>query len=339
MKRFLAVLKARNNEFIRDTSALGWNLIFPILVIFGFAFAFSDSSQNIFKVAVFSNPAAQSSSSQGFTGLKYIQFVPTQDVHDSLEKLKRHHFDMVLNQEGPGQGKYWINSSSPKGYLLEKILWGSGASQDAYQKQSVEGKEIRYVDWLISGLLGMNMMFSALFGVGYTIVRYRKNGVLKRLKATPVTSFEFLLAQVISRLLLISFVTTAVYCGSHYFIRFQMLGSYISLFFVMVLGAMSMISLSLLVASRSSSEEFAGGLLNLISWPMMFLSGVWFSLEGSHPWVIKAAQLFPLTHLIDAARAIMTEGATLQQVSYNVITMSIMTLVFLTAGSLTFKWK
>jgi ABC-2 type transport system permease protein len=185
----------------------------------------------------------------------------------------------------------------------------------------------------------MNMMFSSLFGVGYNIVRYRKNGVLKRLRATPLSAIEFLLAQVFSRLLLITFVTTSIYLGCHYFIHFRMLGSYCTLFFVMSLGAMCLISLSLLVASRISSEEFAGGLLNLISWPMMFLSGVWFSLEGAHPLVKKAAQIFPLTHVIDAARAIMTEGAGLPQISYHIIVLAAMTVVFLVAGALAFQWK
>ena len=209
----------------------------------------------------------------------------------------------------------------------------------SYQKQIVSGNEIRYVDWLISGLLGMNLMFSALFGVGYNIVRYRKNGVLKRLKATPLTAFEFLLAQIASRLILIICVSSMIYLGCHWYIHFQMLGSYFNLFIVLCLGAICMISLSLLVASRISSEELAGGLLNIISWPMMFLSGVWFSLEGAHPAVKKLALLFPLTHIIDASRAIMTEGAGLEKISGNLITLGCMTVLFLGTSSIIFKWK
>jgi ABC-2 type transport system permease protein len=194
------------------------------------------------------------------------------------------------------------------------------------------------VDWLISGLLAMNMMFSALFGVGYTLVRYRKNGVLKRLKATPLKSYEFLIAQVFSRLLLITITSTLVYFGAHSLIHFQMLGSYGSLFVIMIAGAICLISLGLLIASRIKSEEFAGGLVNLLSWPMMFFSGVWFSLEGMHPTVKAIAQIFPLTHVIDAARAVMTEGATLAQVSHHIVVLMVMSVVFLVLGSLNFKW-
>jgi ABC-type multidrug transport system permease subunit len=100
-----------------------------------------------------------------------------------------------------------------------------------------------------------------------------------------------------------------------------------------------MISLGLLVAARLSSEELAGGLLNLISWPMMFLSGVWFSLEGSKPWVKSLAQIFPLTHLIDSARLVMNEGAGFYDIRNEIITLFFMSFIFLTAGSLLFEWK
>jgi ABC-type multidrug transport system permease subunit len=331
----------RNKEFIRDRSALGWSLVFPIFVIFGFSYSFSDKSQDLFKVAriVVAGSQGEIGQDESFDRIHHIQFVDSSDLDESLAKLKRHQFDMVLLKNQGGSGQYWISSSSPKGYLLEKILRSTEKDHQKFEKQTVTGREIRYVDWLIAGLLGMNMMFSALFGVGYNIVRYRKNGVLKRLRATPLSSFEFLLVQVASRLLLIICVTTMIFLGCHWFIHFQMLGSYFDLFIVMVLGAMCLISLGLLVASRTASEEFAGGLLNFISWPMMFLSGVWVSLEGAAPWVKSVAQMLPLTHLIDASRSIMTEGADLRKVSGHLVVLVAMTLVFLFTGSIAFKWK
>ncbi len=118
-----------------------------------------------------------------------------------------------------------------------------------------------------------------------------------------------------------------------------MRGSYLTLLLVFCLGGFSMISLALVVASRSSSEEFAGGILNLITWPMMFLSEVWFSLEGADPWVQKASKIFPLTQMIDAARKIMNDGAGIQDVQSNIIILASMSLVFLIMGSLLFKWQ
>ena len=139
--------------------------------------------------------------------------------------------------------------------------------------------------------------------------------------------------------LLLVFVTSVVYEGCNALLHFQMLGSYLDLFIVLCMGSICLISMGLLVAAVVASEEFAGGVLNLVSWPMMFLSGVWFSLEGLHPTVKAAAQIFPLTHVIDSARAIMTEGATLAQVSPHLVVLAIMSAVFLAIGSATFKWE
>jgi ABC-2 type transport system permease protein len=185
----------------------------------------------------------------------------------------------------------------------------------------------------------MNMMFSCLFGVGFVIVRYRKNGFLKRLKATPLGAFNFLFAQLVSRLLLIMVITIVVYAGCNLFIDFNMQGSYWALLVVATLGAMCMIAIGLLIAARTASEEFAGGILNAVTWPMMLLSGAWFSLEGTHAWVRNLAQIFPLTHMIDATRAIMNEGATLSQVMPHVWVITVMGIVFMAIGALVFKWE
>lgn len=333
MRRFWAVLVGRNKEFLRDRGALGWNLLFPFFVVFGMAFAFSGKGQDVFKVGVVGEV---SSLPPGFAATKHLKFVSFEDKAGALGKLRHHQLDMLVS---PGRPLvYFVNDASPKGYLVEKIMLGTDAAGFAPVREAVEGRPIRYVDWLVSGLLSMNMMFSALFGVGYTLVRYRKNGVLKRLKATPLRAFEFLAAQVASRLLLIMGVFAVVYHGSDYFLRFQRLGSLLDLYLIFALGSACLISLGLLVAARVRSEELAGGVLNMLSWPMMFLSGVWFSLEGAPRGLRLFADMMPLTHLIDAARAVMTEGATLSQVSPHLYVLGGMTALFLAVGAYTFRW-
>jgi len=237
----------------------------------------------------------------------------------------------------PRARRYWVNDESPKGYMLERVL--AGTQPDSLERQQVTGRPVRYVDWLIPGVLGMNMMFSSLFGVGYVIVRYRKNGVLKRLKATPLSAFEFLAAQVVSRLWLIIAITVLVFTGTHLVIGFTMYGNYLTLLLVFVLGAVCMISLGLLVAARTASEELAGGLLNIVSWPMMGLSGVWFSLEGMHPLLKQLALIFPLTHVTIAARAIMLDGAGLTAITPQLTALALMSVAFLIMGSYWFRWE
>jgi ABC-type multidrug transport system permease subunit len=335
MKKFLAILHARNMEFIRDTSSLGWNILFPLLLVMSFAFVFSGEPKAMFKVGVLGNTAALEKTDKEFFDTKYVQFIPVDDLNRAIDKVEHFQLDMVVDVRS---GKrYWINENAPNGYVLERILRGQAAT--GYHRLTVQGREIRYVDWVVPGILAMNMMFSCLFGVGYVIVRYRKNGFLKRLKATPLNPFEFLLAQMVSRLLLIQTITTLVYAGCNYFIHFQMRGSYATLFLISLVGAICLISLGLLVASRLSSEELAGGILNLLSWPMMLLSGVWFSLEGTNPIVRKIALFLPLTHLVDGARAIMTEGAGLVDIAPQLTILCFMAAGFLLIGSLIFKWE
>lgn len=341
LKRFAALLSARNKEFIRDRSSLSWNVLMPVLIVAGFAVTFTGDFTDQYKVGVIGLEKVQEqppTNLAGFLGAQYIEFVGVTDVEREKVKVQRHQLDMLIE---PSTNSYWINNESPNGYLVEKIMLASvaGEAEHPLQKQTVSGKEIRYVDWVIPGILAMNMMFSALFGVGYVIVRYRKNGMLKRLKATPVTAFEYLSVQIVSRLILIMAITIFVFYSTNLFIGYAMFGSHLSLFLVFALGAISMISLSLIVAARTTSEETAGGLLNLITWPMMFLSGVWFSLEGTNPLMQQVAEILPLTHITAAARSIMIDGAGLMDVSYHLIVLAGQSILFLLIGAYTFRWE
>jgi len=328
-RRFVATLAARNREFLRDRMALSWNILLPVLIVMGFAFAFTSDNQELFKVGVKGEPEGE----HAFLATRHITFIAVDELDGNIPKVERHQLDMLLDLE---LQRYWINRTSAKGYILEQLLAADG---NTFSRQAVNGKEIRYVDWLIPGVLGMNVMFSSLFGVGYVIVRYRKNGVLKRLKATPLTPFEFLSAQVVSRLWLIVMLTSLVYAGTDIFIGFRMNGSYLTLLLVLTLGTLSMISLGLIIAARMANEEAANGLLNMLSWPMMMLSGVWFSLEGSPLIVQQLALLLPLTHLTEAARAVMIDGAGLWEIRWHLVVLAVMTAIFMAIGARTFRWE
>ena len=232
---------------------------------------------------------------------------------------------------------YWINEDSPKGYLAEKLLLESAGGQAA--RQPVSGAAVRYVDWLLPGILGMNMMFSCLFGVGYVVVRYRKSGFLRRLSATPVTAFEFGAAQVLSRLLLTVSVTALIYGALALFVPFRNEGSVLLLLLIGVVGALAMIAFGFMMAARFASEELANGAINLASWPMMLLSGVWFSLEGAPAWLQQSAKALPLTQMLDAARAVMLDGAGLAEVLPELGWLVAMTALFLGIAAAGFRWR
>jgi ABC-2 type transport system permease protein len=340
MKQFLALVVARNKEFYRDHTTLGWTFLFPFIVIGGFAFGYNGNSEHLFKVGLVHQNLASQTVIEALKPLKDLntaQWVDFSDVNDAMKKVQLHQIDFLVSEGDTLQ--YWVNPESAKGLLVEKLLVTGNPHSDLLRKETISGKAVRYVEWLIPGILAMNMMFSSLFGVGYTIVRYRKNGVLKRFKATPVTAFQFLTAQLVSRLALILMTSSIVFFGAIWLVGFKMQGSYLNLFLYLTLGAACMISLGLAVASRIASEELAEGLLNLLTWPMMFLSGIWFSLDGASKPVLYLAQIFPLTHIVSGARQIMIEGTSLSALTPSILILSVMGIVFLAIGALFFKWE
>ncbi len=329
MKKFLAVFIARNLEFFRDRGTFFWNLFLPFFLIFGFAFAFNGTTAS-YKIGTIGKAEPKID----FLSYKYLQFVPYDDINSAIKKLTHHQIDMIIDFK---TGDYYINKESPGGYIVEKMLLSDPAQK--LRKQTVTGEIIRYVDWFVPGILGMNIMFGCLVGVGYVIVRYRNNGVLKRFKATPLHAFEFIFAQMLSRFFIIAFMTVVIYTGTDLFFHIKMNGSYLDLIIVTSIAIICMIALGLLFSSRMKSEELAGGLMNFIIWPMMILSGIWFSLEGTPKVMQDISRIFPLTHFIEASRKIMLDGAGLLGVMDNIIPLVIMTIVFLGISALIFKWE
>jgi len=336
LSRIYAIFVARNREFLRDRGTLAWNIVLPVLLVAGLAVVFAGDGRDQYTVGVLL-PAGEeiARDAHPFLETRYVDFVPFDDTAAALRKVERHQVDLLIAIDEPV--RYWVNPDSPRGYFIERVLLQTGTDAGIV-REDVTGDPIRYVDWVLPGILGMNMMFSCLFGVGYVVVRYRKNGFLKRLRATPLKPAEFIVAQVLSRLILILAITAFVYTGTHVLLDTRMDGSYALLLLVTVLGAIALVSLGLLIAARVNSEELAGGLLNMITWPMMILSGVWFSLESAGPVVQKIAGLLPLTHVLDAARAVMLDGAGFAAVWPHLAWLAAMSVGFLGIGALIFRW-
>jgi ABC-2 type transport system permease protein len=334
IQRVLAVLHARNLEFLRDRATLGWNVLVPIALVGALALIFSGPERPLFKVGVMHAGASIETSMHPFLATRYIEFFTPTSEADAVHKVARHEIDLLLDLRSAP--RYWVNTDSPKGYVVEKLLL---QADPGLKRESVSGQAVRYVDWLLPGILGMNMMFSCLFGVGWVVVRYRKSGFLKRLQATPLRAIEFISAQVLSRLILIMIVMVLVFAALRLVLHFRMEGSYWLLFVVALFGAIALIAIGLFIAARFTSEELASGIINACTWPMMLLSGVWFSLEGSARWLQWLAKIFPLTQLLDAGRAIMIDGAGLAQVAPQLLYLAITAVLFLTLGALSFKWQ
>jgi ABC-type multidrug transport system permease subunit len=339
-KRILIIFINRNREFYRDRSGLGWNILFPFFIIVGFSLIFSQDSRKEYKVGIINSGTAKADIVQqydDFRKTKVIEFIEFESREKGIGRLLHHRIDLLID---PSEGIYWKSTTSPKSFMTEKLLIASSVKEETgFIRESVAGMEIPYIEWLFPGVLAMNMMFSALFGVGYSVVRDRKNGVLKRFSVTPLSPLEFLTAQILSRMFVILITTGTVYIACTLIYGFENRGSYLSLLLIFMLGSFSMVSLALIIASRSSSEEFAGGVLNLLSWPMMLLSEVWFSMEGARPWVITLSEFLPLTHITSGVRHIMNDGSSLYEIKKQILVLSVMSIIFLATGSALFKWQ
>jgi ABC-type multidrug transport system permease subunit len=344
-KRFWTMFKARNREFFRDRAAFGWNFMFPFLIVAGFGVIFGAKASTEYKIGLFPHAPARVAPAEtripdGLRKMRYIKFIGIPTEAEGLDKLRHHKIDFLLKLGDPPY-EYYVSEASPKGYVIEQMFKSSLIPPDfktGAQKKEIQGSAIRYLDWLFPGILAMNMMFSALWGVGYVVVRYRKNGVLKRLKVTPLSAFEYLSAQALSRIFLLMFTLVVVWLGCDFIFSFTVLGSYVNIILIFFLGSTSLTALGLVLASRGTSEEFTTGVLNFISWPMMFLSEVWFSLEGAPQWVRGVSQIFPLTHILTAVRKIMHDGAGLMDVGVEITILTLTTLAFLSLGALMFSW-
>lgn len=337
MNQFTAMVKARTMEFIRDRATFFWNLLFPVLLVFGFSFAFSGSQDTLFKVGLLDQGSI--AGPVDFSSIEQIEFIDYQALEEDrdslIRKIRMHQLDLLMDFQ---DRTFYVNDQSPNASVLRRLMKGDASYFQAWTEEKVQGDPIRYVDWLVPGVIGMNMLFSCLFGVGFVIVRYRKNGVLKRLKATPVTAMGFVTAQMVSRFIIVLLTSAVVFLGTNLFLHFLMLGSYMNLLLLTALAVLCMLSLGLVFASRLKSEELASGVLNLISFPMMIFSGVFFSLEGVPDFLKKVSRIFPLTHFIEGARAVMLEGAGFMQILPQITVLGIMTVVFLGIASMFFQW-
>lgn len=331
MKNFLALFFARNREFYRDKGALSWSILFPLILVFGLSLALSNDKY-VYKVGVLGEI---NSAKILLKKIPWLNVVAYDDQTLAMKRLTRHQLDLVIRMEEPPH--YWINTQSKKSFFLEKTL--NTIAPGKLKRSTVSGQEAGYVIWVLPGILCMSLMFSCLYGVGYVVVRYRDLGILKRYQATPISALEFLGAQASSRLLISVGTLVVVFIGSHMLLSFPVQGSYWLLLLVTLLGAGSMIALSLVCAARIDSLELMNGLLNLLSWPMMLLSGLWFSLDEAPAFVRGLSQIMPLTHIVNPARAIMIDGAGFTEVMGDLLVLITMTMALMMLATLSFRWQ
>ena len=333
-RQLWVLLVARNREFVRDRATLIWNIAFPSFILAALLLLLGQSTPR-YTVTIESSFDHIGGGIYQFLNNRYIRYQHTENLAQDIDKVRRHQLDMLLDLD---QKRYWVNRLSANGYLLEKLLHERLGRDSGFERQLLEGEPIRYVEWVLPGIIGLNILFGSLWGVGFVVVRYRQNGVLKRIFATPVSALQYLLAQLLSRLLLLLPLALVLILASVYLLEFRFQGSLSLLMLVYTLGAFALVSIGSLLASRLRSQELASGMISCISWPMMLLAEIWFSLEAAPSVLRHIASYLPLSQMVFAAREIMLEGAGFWQVSDSLVGLLITGIVFLTLSARLFRW-
>ncbi len=299
-------------EFVRDPGALFWVFGFPIVLAFVLGLAFRNRPPDpIHVVVVDSTPLATTlRADPAFV-------VEEASLNDARWKLRRAQVDLLVQSAPPGSFTYRFDETRAEGRVarlaveraIERSLGRTDLTVPVEEKITEPGA--RYIDFLVPGLIGMNLMGSSMWGVGYGVVDARKRKLLKRLAATPMRRRDYLLAIVISRLLFLVFETTALVAVGWGAFGVSVQGSVAAVFVLALLGGLAFTGIALLIAARPQSTEVAGGLMNFVMLPMYLLSGAFFSSKHFPDWLQPFIQALPLTALNNGLRAVINEGAPL----------------------------
>jgi ABC-type multidrug transport system permease subunit len=224
---------------------------------------------------------------------------------------------------------------------VDAALQRAAGRADAFApvEQPVTNVGSRYIDWLVPGLLGMNIMSTGLWGVGFSIVQSRTKKLLKRLVATPMSKAHYLMSHVFSRLLFLALEVVVIVGFARLFFDVKVHGSVASLAGLALLGALSFGGLGLLLASRARTIEAVSGLMNLVMLPMWVLSGVFFAATNFPDAMQPFIRILPLTALNDAMRAVVNEGRAVSTVAREMAVLATWGLVSFVLSLKLFRWQ
>jgi ABC-2 type transport system permease protein len=336
--------RVRYREFFREPEAVFWVFIFPVLLAAGLGIAFRNRSAERTGVAVV---ATGPDATRLAAGLRRADGLDVSFVPDSAaaEALRIGNVAVVVVPAGPGEVQYRYDDSRPESrtarLLVDNALQRAAGREDplTVRDQLVREPGARYIDFLVPGLLGMNLMGSGIWGLGFAIVDARKKRLLKRLIATPMSRAQYLASFVLSRLTLLV-IEVALLLGFGVLVfGVPLRGSLPLLVTICLVSSLAFASLGLLIASRAQTMEGASGLMNLVMLPMWIFSGVFFSASRFPEPIQPLIQALPLTAVIDALRANILRGADWQMVTGDLaIIIAWMVGSFLLALKL-FRWR
>jgi ABC-type multidrug transport system permease subunit len=331
--------------YYREPSTLFWVFGFPILLSIALGLAFRHQPPAPAEVGVLNGPRAAHVATQ-LTNGKTIRarVLASEEAYRALRTGKISLL-LVPGSTENDSPTYRYDPQRPEARLARAVVDDRLQRQQgrkdvvSVNEQLVTEPGSRYIDFLLPGLLGANLMSGGLWGVGYALVEMRTRKLLKRLVATPMRRADLLLSFVTTRLLLLVFELPILLVFAWLVFDITVKGSLGTFVFVAALGSMSFAGLGLLVASRARNTQTVGGLMNLVSMPMYLLSGVFFASSQFPQWMQPVIAILPLTALNDALRAVLIDGTGLLSIAVPLLILGGWTLVSFVLAAKLFRWR
>lgn len=332
----------RWREFRREPSAFFWVVFMPVLWMVVLGFALSDPKPETYGIGVISSAKHKPNLVEILSKSPQIR-LKTGDKATLTPLLQRGEVSLITAAM-PNGIEFTYDPANPEAIrakdFANALIQTSAGRKDpiATITKPITAKGARYVDFLIPGLLGLSIMTSSLFGVGMTIVSNRKENLLKRYLTTPMKPYEYIVSHLVGRMNILVAEFIAVMLAGFLIFDFKVFGNYLTYIAVAILGASAFTAVALLCASRTKSIPMISGLTNLISLPMIMLSGVFFSKNNFPDWLQTATSYLPLTALNDALRKIALEGQGIQHLGFEVIVLAMYAVIGGFIAHRAFKW-
>ena len=310
------LLMARMLELKREPEVVFWVFVFPLLLALGLGIAFRNKPGDAASVAIVAG--AEEAQKLLAQAPQHGSFkIQIQNESDALKGFRLGKYDLVIEPDSKGAFRYRYDPARPESVLaraeVNDALQATAGRKDVVATTAVTSSEpgSRYIDFLIPGLLGMNLMNSGMWGIGFALVDMRQRKVLKRFVGTPMRRGDFLLALMSSRLVLMIIEVGLLLVFGVLFFHMRVLGSVLAITLIAGIGSLTFGGVGLLTACRARKIETASGLINLVMMPMWIFSGVFFSYERFPSVIQPLIKVLPLTALNDALRASILEGTPL----------------------------
>ncbi len=352
MRLKLKLILSSLKMFMRQREAILWSLVLPLFMVFLFSFV---SFDGVGHVAI--GVVNHSSDTTLVRLLHPIQMLKISEGAEAeeLARLKKGDRALVLvipaafQANGNDSLALYLNAEkiqeAQAGRMIvqraldEIIFQQNHLPRHALRVAMVNSRNLSYLDFLLPGILAMSIMQGGVFGVAFSFVILKKRGILRRLLATPMPTSDFIIAQVLSRLLILMLQVLVMVGAGVLFFKLHFIGNLLNMLVVGLLGGTIFLAIGFALSGISKSEDQVAPLANIITLPMMMLSGVFFSRDNLPGFAHVITDFFPLTYLADGLRAIAIEGATLPDLVPQLLGLAVWAVITLFIAVKSFRWE